>query len=121
MHDPMMGVVMTSANTDHVGGLLTLRRRRRWCSTVSNAYLRPWPASRSSAVPDDRLVERRSVTLDPSEKPALLVGGEVGLTVGARQSSRSILTSSSTGRPGVVYAFRSLLVTRRRARLATSE
>lgn len=82
-HSPIVGVVMTNADVDHVGGLLTLRERQRLALYGTERVLATLAANAIFGVLDGTLVERYRVTLDRREPLALPGGGESGLTVEA--------------------------------------
>lgn len=82
-HSPIVGVVMTNADVDHVGGLLTLRERQPLVLYGTARVLATLAGNPIFGVLDETLVERRAVTLDRPEALALPDGGVSGLTVEA--------------------------------------
>jgi len=82
-HSPIVGVVMTNADVDHVGGLLSLRERQQLVLYGTERVLATLAGNPIFGVLDATLVERRGVTLDRPEPLALPGGGESGLTVEA--------------------------------------
>jgi pyrroloquinoline quinone biosynthesis protein B len=81
---PIVGVVMTNADVDHVGGLLSLRERQKLALYGTNRVLETLASNPIFGVLDATLVEQHALTLDRPE-PLKLPGGdgESGLTVEA--------------------------------------
>jgi pyrroloquinoline quinone biosynthesis protein B len=82
-HSPIAGVVMTNADVDHVGGLLTLRERQALMLYGTERVLATLAANAIFTVLDESLVARRVMTLD-QPVPLHLPGGDAsGLTLEA--------------------------------------
>jgi pyrroloquinoline quinone biosynthesis protein B len=82
-HSPIAGVVMTNADVDHVGGLLSLRERQPLMLYGTERVLGTLAGNPIFGVLDDTLVERHNMSLDQPRPLALPGGGESGLTVEA--------------------------------------
>ncbi|HEX2886993.1 pyrroloquinoline quinone biosynthesis protein PqqB [Vineibacter terrae] len=82
-HSPIAGVVMTNADVDHVGGLLSLRERQPLMLYGTDRVLATLAGNAIFGVLDGSLVSRQAMTLD-RPMPLLLPGGtESGLTLEA--------------------------------------
>ena len=82
-HSPIAGAVMTNADVDHVGGLLSLRERQRLVLYGTERVLATLAANPIFTVLDESVVERRPMVLD-QPMPLVLPGGEPsGLTLEA--------------------------------------
>jgi pyrroloquinoline quinone biosynthesis protein B len=82
-HSPIAGAVMTNADVDHVGGLLSLRERQPLVLYGTDRVLTTLAGNPIFGVLDETVVERRSVVLDRPEPLALPGGARSGLTVEA--------------------------------------
>jgi pyrroloquinoline quinone biosynthesis protein B len=80
---PIAGVVMTNADVDHVGGLLTLRERQRLALYGTGRVLATLAANPIFGVLDETLVERHPLALDIPTPLHLPDGAASGLTVEA--------------------------------------
>jgi pyrroloquinoline quinone biosynthesis protein B len=82
-HSPIAGVVMTNADVDHVGGLLTIRERQPLMLYGTGRVLSTLAANPIFGVLDATLIERHSLTLDTPAALHLADGTASGLTVEA--------------------------------------
>ncbi|TWT13738.1 pyrroloquinoline quinone biosynthesis protein PqqB [Reyranella sp. CPCC 100927] len=82
-HSPIAGAVMTNADVDHVGGLLSLRERQRLVLYGTERVLATLAANPIFTVLDESMVERRSMTLDQPTALQLPGGHPSGLTIEA--------------------------------------
>ena len=82
-HSPIAGVVMTNADVDHVGGLLSLRERQRLVLYGTERVLATLAGNPIFGVLDDTVVERHGVVLDEAMRLVLPGGDAAGLTVEA--------------------------------------
>ena len=82
-HSPIAGVVMTNADVDHVGGLLTLRERQSLVLYGTERVLATLTANPIFTVLDASVVERRVMALDQPMMLHLPGGVPSGLTLEA--------------------------------------
>jgi pyrroloquinoline quinone biosynthesis protein B len=80
---PIVGVVMTNADVDHVGGLLTLRERQKLALYGTERVLATLASNPIFGVLDETLVERHALYLDRPVRLRLPGGTESGLVIEA--------------------------------------
>jgi pyrroloquinoline quinone biosynthesis protein B len=80
-HSPIAGVVLTSADVDHVAGLLTLREGAALALYATRRVLAALEANPIFGVLDPHLVARRTIVLGQSFEPATRSGERVGLAI----------------------------------------
>ena len=80
---PIAAVVLSNADVDHVGGLLSLRERQPLMLYGTDRVLATLAANAIFGVLDGSLVSRQAMTLDQPMKLALPGGGASGLTLEA--------------------------------------
>ena len=82
-HSPIAGAVMTNADVDHVGGLLSLRERQPLVLYGTERVLATLAANPIFTVLDESVVERRAMTLDQPMPLCVPGGAPSGLSLEA--------------------------------------
>jgi pyrroloquinoline quinone biosynthesis protein B len=82
-HSPIAGVVITNADVDHVGGLLTLRERQPLALYGTERVLATLADNAIFGVLDPQVVERHTLVLEQTTPLCLPGGASSGLSVEA--------------------------------------
>lgn len=80
-HSPIVAVVMTNGDVDHVAGLLTLRESHPLAVYGTGRVLKVLADNKIFNVLNPDFVDRRRITLDQSFEPATKDGRPTGLTI----------------------------------------